>query len=83
MAGVGWESRLRGIVPRTKLEEELALHTVGGLLRYYPRTYLQLDEVSSADALVGGELVMVVAEVESLESRPYVDRRTRKTASST
>ncbi|MDX6325277.1 MAG: ATP-dependent helicase RecG [Nocardioidaceae bacterium] len=80
MTGVSWGSRLKSIVPRTRLEDDLGLHTVGDLLRHYPRTYLKLDEVSSAEALVAGELVMVVAQVESLESKPYVDRRTRKTA---
>ena len=80
MAAVTWGSRLKTIVPRSRLEEDLGLHTVGDLLTHYPRRYLQLDEVSSSKDLVAGELVTVVAQVQTLESKPYVDKRTRKTA---
>ena len=80
MTGVAWGSSVKKIAPRSRLEEDLGLRTVGELLSHYPRAYLQMDEVSSAKDLVAGELVMVVAQVETLESKPYVDKRTKRTA---
>src|SRR4029079_18655206 len=42
--------------------------------------YLDLDEVSSVEDLVEGELVTLVARVGSAKVHPYQDKRTRRTA---
>jgi ATP-dependent DNA helicase RecG len=80
--GVGWETRLRGVIGRLapELEEHLGLRTVGDLLSHYPRTFLELDQVSDLAELVEGELVSLVAEVTSATIHPYQDKRTRRTA---
>ena len=82
MAPVGWDSRLPGVVGRVaaQLEKQLGMRTVGDLLSHYPRTFLELGEVSSLADLVEGELVSLVAEVSRATTHPYRDRRTNRTA---
>ena len=83
MMAVGWGTRLTSVVggkASRKLGEELGLETVGDLLTHYPRTYLDMDQVSSIAGLVPGELVTLVARVDSAESFTYRDKRTGRTA---
>ncbi len=79
---VDWDTRLTGIVGTVvkELEKSLGLRTVGDLLSHYPRTYLELGQVSSLADLVEGELVTLVAEVWSLSQHTYVDKRRHRTA---
>ncbi len=79
---VGWDTRLVSVVGKNakELAENLDVHTVGQLLGHYPRRYLDVDEVSSLLELVEGDLVTLAARVGAAEIRPYVDRRTHKTA---
>jgi ATP-dependent DNA helicase RecG len=80
---VGWDTRLRTAVGgRTAgpLAEHLGIETVGQLLDHYPRRYLDLDEVSTVEELIEGELVTLVVTVGSAQVHPYQDKRTKKTA---
>ena len=47
---------------------------------HYPRRYLDLDEVSTVEELVEGELVTLVVDVGSAQVHPYQDKRTKRTA---
>jgi len=47
----------------TPMAEALGLHTVGDLLRHYPRRYLEPTELTDFDRLPVDELVTLVAEV--------------------
>ncbi|MFP5022902.1 ATP-dependent DNA helicase RecG [Pseudonocardia phyllosphaerae] len=53
----------------------LGLVTVGDLLRYYPRRYVDRGRLSDIAGLVPGEYVTVVAQVEKAETRPMRNRR--------
>ena len=80
---VGWDTRLRTAVGGRSagpLAEHLGIETVGELLDHYPRRYLDLDEVSTLEELVEGELVTLVVTVGSATVHTYQDKRTRKTA---
>jgi ATP-dependent DNA helicase RecG len=81
--GVGWDTKLSTAVGgrmAKPLTEHLGIETVGQLLDHYPRRYLDLDEVSSVEELLEGELVTLVARVGSAKVHPYQDKRTRRTA---
>jgi ATP-dependent DNA helicase RecG len=66
------ETPLGKAVPRTPkdLADKLELHTVGDLLRHYPRRYAQRGELTDFRHLLVGEDVTIVAEVFRVESRP-------------
>jgi ATP-dependent DNA helicase RecG len=66
------ETPLSKAVPRTPkdLGDKLELHTVGDLLRHYPRRYAQRGELTDFRHLLVGEDVTIVAEVFRVESRP-------------
>lgn len=53
----------------------LGLETVGDLLRHYPRRYAERGEVTDLGALAEGEQVTVVAQVQSVTTRPMRQRR--------
>ncbi|HKR48252.1 MAG TPA: OB-fold nucleic acid binding domain-containing protein, partial [Pseudonocardiaceae bacterium] len=53
----------------TLLAEQLDLHTVGDLLRHYPRRYADQGQLAPIAGLIPGEDVTVVAEVRSCSSR--------------
>src|SRR5918997_4759374 len=53
----------------TLLAEHLDVHTVGDLLRHYPRRYADQGQLIPIAALTPGEDVTVVAEVRSCSSR--------------
>jgi ATP-dependent DNA helicase RecG len=57
------------------LAEALDLHTVGDLLRHYPRRYLEPTELTDFDSLADGDLVTLVAEVQSAQRRQMRARR--------
>jgi ATP-dependent DNA helicase RecG len=82
MAGVTWHTKLRDVLggPAKQLGEHLDIHTVGELLEHYPRRYLDMDEASSIDDLVVGELVTLVANVVGATIHTYRDKRTGRPA---
>lgn len=57
------------------LASALDLHTVGDLLRHYPRRYAQRGELTDIAGLEIGEHVTVLARIESTTKKPM---RTRK-----
>ena len=61
--------RVIGAKPATLLAEHLDVHTVGDLLRHYPRRYADQGQLIPIAALTPGEDVTVVAEVRSCSSR--------------
>lgn len=69
---ISWDEPLRtplGAKTAKKLADELGLHTVGDLLRYYPRRYATRGELTDLSSLAEGEQVTVVAEVYSVHKR--------------
>ena len=61
--------RVIGAKPATLLAEYLDVHTVGDLLRHYPRRYADQGQLTPIAGLTPGEDVTVVAEVRSCTSR--------------
>ncbi len=61
--------RVIGGKSATLLAEQLDVHTVGDLLRHYPRRYADQGQLTPIAALAPGEDVTVVAEVRSCSSR--------------
>ena len=62
------ESRLVSVVgdkTAKVLSEHFDLHTVGDLLRHYPRRYVVRGELTDIEALNEGEEVTIFAKVES------------------
>ncbi|EHK87229.1 ATP-dependent DNA helicase RecG [Saccharomonospora azurea] len=57
------------------LASALDLHTVGDLLRHYPRRYAQRGELTDIAGLELGEHVTVLARVESTTKRPMRSRK--------
>ncbi|MDX6371865.1 MAG: ATP-dependent helicase RecG [Nocardioidaceae bacterium] len=68
------QSRHEGIT------ERLGLRTVGDLLRHFPRRYLETGSLSALDELQEGQLLTVVGEISSSQSRTYRDRRSGRPA---
>jgi ATP-dependent DNA helicase RecG len=58
-----------------KLASELDLHTVGDLLRHYPRRYAERGQLTPIGELVLGEHVTVLARVASTHSRQMRKRK--------
>ncbi|MGH3343373.1 MAG: OB-fold nucleic acid binding domain-containing protein, partial [Carbonactinosporaceae bacterium] len=78
MAGLG--DALQGLVGgRTAkvLAQGLDLHTVGDLLRHYPRRYAERGELTDLSDLRVDEHVTVMAEVARVSSRTMRNRRGR------
>jgi ATP-dependent DNA helicase RecG len=72
------EEPLRKVVggkAAAKLEKGLGLHTVGDLLRHYPRRYAQRGELTDLASLRDGEHVTVFAQVAAVHSRPMRYRK--------
>ena len=59
----------------TKLRAGLDLRTVGDLLHHYPRRYQSQDALTDLASLSVGDGVTVLAEVRSVDVRPYRSRR--------
>ncbi len=57
------------------LAEQLDLHTVGDLLRHYPRKHVDQGQLTPIAGLVPGEHVTVLAEVSSCKSRKMQQRK--------
>ena len=57
------------------LAKQLDLHTVGGLLRHYPRRYVGQGTLSDISDLTVGEHVTLVARVQKATSRRMRSRR--------
>ncbi len=53
----------------------LDLHTVGDLLRHYPRRYVERGELTDLADLKEGEQVTVMARVETVTSKPLRQRK--------
>ncbi len=58
------------------LASELGLHTVGDLLRHYPRRYVERGQLTDLASLELDEHVTVVATVKKAVNAEYRDRRT-------
>ena len=56
------------------LAEHLDLHTVGDLLRHYPRRYDERAELTDLSAVPVGEQVTVLAEVQKVQNRKMRNR---------
>jgi ATP-dependent DNA helicase RecG len=57
------------------LAKALDLHTVGDLLRHYPRRYVQRGDLTELDSLRVDEQVTVLAMVKSVATRSMKNRR--------
>ena len=57
------------------LADRLELHTLGDLLRHYPRRYADRGELTDLATLADGEHVTVVAEVSRVSRRPMRNRK--------
>ncbi|GGJ76442.1 ATP-dependent DNA helicase RecG [Pilimelia anulata] len=71
------DTPLDGVVGKTAkaLAEHLDLHTVGDLLRHYPRRYDERGAPTDMAALTVGEQVTVLARVRGASVRPMRARR--------
>ena len=67
--------------PRTAkvLAKALDVHTVGELLRHYPRRYEQRGELTDLASLRDGEHVTVLAQIASVTTRAMKNRRGKLT----
>jgi ATP-dependent DNA helicase RecG len=63
-----------------KLAERIEVHTVGDLLRYYPRKYDQRGKLTDLAELVVGERATVWAKVVTIEERELGSARNRARA---
>ncbi len=61
------------------LARALDVHTVGELLRYYPRRYEQRGELTDLASLRDGEHVTVLAQISAVTSRTMKNRRGKLT----
>ena len=59
-----------GAKPAAGLARFLNLHTVGDLLRHYPRRYAVRGEMTAIKGLAVGEHVTVLATVKTITSNP-------------
>ncbi|UYM05696.1 ATP-dependent DNA helicase RecG [Solicola gregarius] len=71
------ESKLDRAVGTKQLTAKLDLHTVGDLIRHYPRRYLDRGSLTDLSELREGEQVTVMARVVSAKNYSYGNRRTR------
>ena len=67
--------RLLGAKTAKALDNALDLRTAGDLLRHYPRRYVERGELTDLSELRVDEHATVIAEIESVTSRSYKDRR--------
>jgi ATP-dependent DNA helicase RecG len=77
MAAVTLETPLRSVVgaAATKLRTQWDLHTVGDLLEFLPRTYIDATRPTDFRTLTEGEHVVIVARVVRAVTRPMRARR--------
>jgi ATP-dependent DNA helicase RecG len=62
------------------MAEGLGLHTVGDLLRHFPRRYVKAGELTRVADLHEGEMLTVVGEIARSDLKQYRDRRSGRTA---
>ncbi|MGH3567456.1 MAG: ATP-dependent DNA helicase RecG [Pseudonocardia sp.] len=77
MSEIDLDSPLLAIVGKKSadlLAAQLDLHTVGDLVRHYPRRYVGQDGLTDIGGLTIGEQVTLVAEVEKATLRPMRNR---------
>ncbi|MBB5789991.1 ATP-dependent DNA helicase RecG [Jiangella mangrovi] len=75
---VGFDTKLAAVVgdkTAKALANTLDLHTVGDLMRHYPRRYVQRGELTELSSLREDELVTVVAMVKTVSKRSMRNRR--------
>jgi ATP-dependent DNA helicase RecG len=65
---------------RKRMAEGLGIHTVGDLLRHFPRRYVKTGELTHVAELREGEMLTVVGEITHSDLKSYQDRRTRRPA---
>ena len=67
----------RVLGPKTagSMADQLGLHTVGDLLRHYPRRYASRGEQADLADVQVGDRVTVLAQVRSVNTRPMRNRR--------
>lgn len=58
-----------------KLQQELGLSTVGDLLTHYPRRYVERGRATDLGALIEGDQVTVMAQVQRTHVKPLRQRR--------
>ena len=63
--------------PAGALENGLGLHTVGNLLRHYPRRYYSRGKLTDLAALREGNHVTVLARIDHVMVRPMPNRNFR------
>jgi ATP-dependent DNA helicase RecG len=68
-------ARILGQKTATAMAEQLNLHTVGDLLRHYPRRYARRGEMTSLTDLQEGDRVTVLAQVRKVDTRKMQRRR--------
>jgi len=75
------DSKVRAVVAREdKKLEKLGIHTVGDLVRHYPRRYVEIGKPTDLSALRPGQYVTVLADVVSAQVVPFkYDRRKSRT----
>ncbi|MCW2501854.1 MAG: ATP-dependent helicase RecG, partial [Actinomycetia bacterium] len=72
-----FDSPLKSLVGDTTakaLAKGLDLHTLGGLLRHYPRRYAERGEHTDIGSLQVGEQVTISAQVIRVNQRPMRNR---------
>ena len=67
----------RVLGPKTAggMADQLGLHTVGDLLRHYPRRYAKRGEMTRLDDLQVGDRVTILAQGKKVSTRPMRQRR--------
>ncbi|GAA5151873.1 ATP-dependent DNA helicase RecG [Nocardioides marinquilinus] len=70
----------RGAKKHDKIRDKLGLHTVGDLLRHFPRRYIDTTNPTAVDELHEGQLLTVVGTIASCEMKSWQDKRRQRTA---
>ncbi|HSX67759.1 ATP-dependent DNA helicase RecG [Nocardioides sp.] len=65
---------------RKAIVEGLGIETVGDLLHHFPRRYLETGKLSDLGSLREGQLLTIIGEVATSDTKSYTDRRTGKPA---
>ncbi|RBY77570.1 ATP-dependent DNA helicase RecG [Blastococcus sp. TF02-09] len=68
-------TRVLGPKTAASMADQLGLHTVGDLLRHYPRRYARRGEQADLADVQVGDRVTVLAQVRSVTTRPMRNRR--------
>jgi ATP-dependent DNA helicase RecG len=82
MVRVSWSSPLTTVTGKTtsKVVKETGFETVGELLGFYPRTYVERGRLSDLGELTEGDYLSLVGEIVHSEQKTYQDRRTNRQA---